>query len=130
MLAQHLPQSDADHEYREQQQHRVDRAATAAQLHGVGIAEQGRTADQATGTPVAEDHGSQADIATPTSLSVAVDVGSDEGEVTTTEAGQRAGDQHGNELVLVDVDAQRLCRDRTLTCLLYTSPSPRDGLLS
>ena len=36
----------------------------------------------------------------------------------------------GNNVTLVDIDKEALERARTIICLLYTSPSPRDGLLS
>ena len=66
------------------------------------------------GTPVAEDHRGEADVAAAAGLALQVEVGGDDREEGAAEAGEAAGDDHGDVLVLVDVDAERLGGDRVL----------------
>ena len=93
----------------------MDRRAAAAQLEGVGEAEQPCTSGKAAGAPVAEDHGGQSDVATTVGLTLAVDAGRDLGEERATQTGKRPGDDDGDELHPIDVDAEGLGGDRALT---------------
>ena len=91
MLAHNLPQTDADDEDREQEQHGVDRAATTAQLHGVGVTEQGRTADRPAGAPAAGGHGGQARGANATAQADAEGVGGGQRGMALEVSGRGAG---------------------------------------
>ena len=81
---------------------------------GVGVAEQAGAHGEPARPPVAEDHRGEADVAAAAGLALQVDVRGDDGEEDAAEAGQAAGDDHGDVLVLVDVDAERLGGDRVL----------------
>ena len=110
-----LPHTDGHEEHGEEQQQERVHGGTTAQLHGIGVAEEGSAGEQAARTPVAEDHGGEADVAAATGLAVSVDVRGDEGEEAATEAREATGDDDGEELVAQHVDTERLRRDRRLT---------------
>ncbi|CAM5694571.1 hypothetical protein SALBM217S_05740 [Streptomyces griseoloalbus] len=86
----------------------------AAQVEAVGVAEEAGADGEAARHPVAEDHRGEADVAAAAGLALQVEGVGHDGQEDAAEAGQTAGDDHGEVLVLVDVDAEGLGGHRVL----------------
>ena len=85
------------------------------QLQRVGEPEQGRAAEQAGGSPVAEDHDGQADVAAVRGLPLPVGRARDDRQERPAEAGQATADRHRQVAQPDHLDAEALGRGRRLT---------------
>ena len=104
----------------DEQQQRVHRRGALARLHRVRVAEQRRAGQHPSGTPVAEDHRCQPDVAAAARLALAVDTGEVDQE-RPGESGQHSGGEHRGVLHPVDADAQGLGRGG----ILAARPQPQ-----
>ena len=83
-----LPDRGDHQQCGDEQQQRVHRLAATAQTEALGIAEETRAGEQPAGSPVAEDHRGQADVAAATGLAVAVVARRHQGKESAAEPGQ------------------------------------------
>ena len=113
--AEQLVDRQGEQEHGDEQQQPVQGDGALAERECLGVAEQQGPEEHPDRPPVAEDHRGQADVAAAARLPHLEARAGDHGEDRAAEAGERAGDQHGDELVAVDVHAQRLGRGRRLT---------------
>ena len=113
LLDRHPHGADENARAHEEQQ-RVHLVATT-QLESLGVTEEQRAEGGADRHPVTEDHRGETDVAAATRLALLESVGRDHREEATAETGETTGDDDGDRLVEVHVDAEGLGRLRRLT---------------